>query len=131
MGESYAEFHVAPNGKRLQLLWPDTATIRRVGKKEVSLDELKVYEPIFDFAQWSEGQTWFICVSVPSSAFLPVGMSLKGRKWLASFSRYDYTSAGEPPVLSSTSPHAELSFHRQQEWTEVLFSEEIELVRTQ
>ncbi|MEI6337113.1 MAG: hypothetical protein WCQ57_00855 [Verrucomicrobiota bacterium] len=122
-GDSYAEFHVAPNGKRLQLMWPDAATIRRVGKKEVSLDELKVHEPIFDFSHWSEGKTWCICASVPCSVFLPVGMSLEGRIWLASFSRYDYSSAEEQPVLSSTSPHAELSFHRQQEWAEVFFAE--------
>lgn len=120
-GERYAEFHVAPNGKRLQLLWPDAATIRRVSNKEVSLDDLKVHEPIFDFSQWSEGPTWCICASVPGSAFLPVGTSLEGRTWLASFSRYDYSSAEEPPVLSSTSPHAEVSFHRQQEWAEVEF----------
>lgn len=122
-GESYAEFHVAPNGKRLQLLWPDAASIRRVSNKEITLDELKVQEPIFDFSQWSEGQTWCICASVPGSAFLPVGMTLDGRTWLSSFSRYDYPSAEEQPVLSSTSPHAELSFHRQQEWAEVFFAE--------
>jgi hypothetical protein len=120
-GERYAEFHIAPNGKRLQLLWPDAATIRRVGKKEVALDDLKVHEPIFDFTQWSEGQTWCICASVPCSTFLPVGTPLEGRTWLASFSRYDYSSAEESPVLSSTSPHAEVSFHRQQEWAEVTF----------
>lgn len=120
--ESYAEFHVAPNGRRLQLLWPDATTIRRVEKKEVSLDELKVCEPIFDFSQWSEGRTWCICASVPSSAFLPAGTPLEGRTWTVSFSRYDYSSAEEPPVLSSTSPHAEVSFHRQQEWTGVLFA---------
>ena len=118
---SYVEFHVAPNGKRLQLLWPDAASIRRVNNKEITLDELKVQESIFDFSQWSEGNTWCICASVPGSAFLPVGMTLEGRTWLASFSRYDYSSAEEPPVLSSTSPHAEVFFHRQQEWAEVLF----------
>jgi len=120
-GESYVEFHIAPNGKRLQLLWPDAATFRRVGKKEMSLDELKVHEPIFDFSQWSEAQTWCICASVPSSVVLPVGMSLEGRTWKASFSRYDYSTDDEPPVLSSTSPHAEVSFHRQQEWADVTF----------
>ena len=120
-GEHYAEFHIAPNGKRLQLLWPDAGTIRRVGNKEISLDDLKVHGPIFDFSQWSEGQTWCICASVPGSALLPVGTSLEGRAWTASFSRYDYSSAEEPPVLSSTSPHAEVSFHRQQEWATVNF----------
>ena len=120
---SYVEFHVAPNGKRLQLLWPDAASIRRVSNKEITLDDLKVQEPIFDFSQWSEGQTWCICASVPGSVFLPVGTSLDGRTWAASFSRYDYSSAVEPPVLSSTSSHVELSFHRQQEWAVVLFAE--------
>lgn len=120
-GGSYAEFHVAPNGLRLQLLWPDAATFRRVGKEEVSLEELKVPEPIFDFSQWSEGRTWCICASVPASVFLPAGIPLPGRRWMVSFSRYDYSSPEEPPVLSSTSPHAEVSFHRQQEWTEVEF----------
>jgi hypothetical protein len=120
-GERYAEFHVAPNGKRLQLLWPDAATVRRVGNKEVSLDELKIDEPIFDFTQWSEGKTWCICALVPSSVFLRAGTTLEGRTWRASFSRYDYSSAEEPPILSSTSPHAEISFHRQQEWAELHF----------
>jgi len=120
-GDRYAEFHVAPNGKRLQLLWPDATTICRVGNNESALDDLKVHEPIFDFTQWSEGKTWCICASVPGSVFLPTGTSLQGRTWLASFSRYDYSAAEELPVLSSTSPHAELSFHRQQEWAELLF----------
>jgi hypothetical protein len=113
-------------------LWPCAASIRGVGNGEISLDELTVPEPIFDFSQWSEGQTWCICAAVPGAAFLPVGTSLEGRTWLASFSRYDYSSGEEPPVLSSTSPHAELSFHRQQEWTEVFFAEsQIEIIRTQ
>ncbi len=120
-GGSYAEFHVAPNGQRLQLLFPDAETIGSIGNGGRSLDELKVHEPIFDFSQWSEGRTWCICASVPASVFLPAGMPLLGRRWLVSFSRYDYSSAEEPPVLSSTSPHAEVSFHRQQEWTEVEF----------
>jgi hypothetical protein len=102
-------------------LWPDAATVRRVGNKEVSLDELKIDEPIFDFTQWSEGKTWCICASVPGSVFLPTGTSMEGRTWLASFSRYDYSSAEKPPILSSTSPHAEVSFHRQREWAELLF----------
>ena len=120
--ETYAEFHVAPNGKRLQLLWPDAETIRRVQIKDVSLDELKVHEPIFEFAQWSEEEKWYICASVPTRIFLPPGSSLDGRTWMASFSRYDYSSAEKPPVLSSTSPHTgKVSFHCQQDWTPLSF----------
>ena len=120
-GEPYAEFHVAPNGRRLQLCWPDAATIRHVEHNEVSLDDLKVREPVFGFTQWSVGETWCICAAVPSSVFLCAGTTLEGRTWRASFSRYDYSLAEEAPVLSSTSPHAEISFHRQQEWTELHF----------
>jgi hypothetical protein len=32
------------------------------------------------------------------------------------FSRYDYTRGMGEPVLSSTSPHRRLDFHRQHEW---------------
>lgn len=123
-GECYAELHIAPNGRRLQLLWPDAAAVRRAGSKRMSLDEIKVDEPIFDFTQWSVGGIWRICASVPSPVFLPPGTTLEGRTWNASFSRYDYSSAEAAPVLSSTSPHAEVSFHRQQEWAELLFLDE-------
>jgi hypothetical protein len=123
-GESYIEFHVAPNGRRLQLLWPGQATIWQIANKELPLENLAVKEPLFDFSQWVKDKIWCICASVPSSAFLPVGTSLESRTWLASFSRYDYSSAGDPPILSSTSPHAELSFHRQQEWAEVIFAQQ-------
>jgi hypothetical protein len=87
--EIYVQFHVAPNGKRLQLLWPDAETIRRVHDKKVALDELKVHEPIFEFSQWSESEKWYICASVPTRIFLPPGTPLEGRTWMASFSRYD------------------------------------------
>jgi len=121
-GERYAEFHVAPNGKRLQLVWPDSDTIQRISNKEISLDDLKTDEPIFEFSQWSEDETWYIAASASSSIFLPFGTPLGGRKWRASFSRYDYSSAEEPPVLSSTSPHTgKVSFHRQLDWSELNF----------
>jgi len=118
-GRSYLEFHVAPNGKRLQLLWPDGESYLKVVKKEASLGSFLVDRPIFDFSQWSEGDIWCICASVPVATLLPPRTTLEGRTLKASFSRYDYSSASEPPVLSSTSPHAVLSFHRQQEWAEV------------
>ena len=121
--ETYAEFHVSPNGKRLQLLWPDAETFRQFLDGKVALDELKVQEPNFEFSQWSGGEKWFICASVPTRIFLPSGTPLKGRTWMASFSRYDYSSAEEPPILSSTSLHTgAVSFHCQQDWAELSFS---------
>jgi hypothetical protein len=120
-GESYVEFHIAPNGKRLQLLWPDSESYPQIGKGRLTLEELMVNDSLFDFSLWVEERKWFVCASVPSLALLPPGTTLGGRTWWVSFSRYDYISAEDSPVLSSTSPHAELSFHRQQEWTKVEF----------
>ena len=117
-GQSYVEFHIAPNGKRLQLFWPDSETYRKVGNKEAAISSFLVDQPIFHFSQWVEGDIWCICASVPVAVFLPPGTALEGRTLRASFSRYDYSSAAEPPVHSSTSPHVVPSFHRQQEWTE-------------
>ena len=118
-GHGYVEFHIAPNGKRLQLFWPDGESYQKVGRKEATLSSFLVDQPIFDFSQWTEGDIWCICASVPLATFLPPETTLEGRTLRASFSRYDYSSAAEPPVLSSTSPHAVLSFHRRQEWAEV------------
>jgi hypothetical protein len=46
---------------------------------------------------------------------------LAGSEWRFSFSRYDYTRGTDAPVISSTSPHAEPSFHRLQEWGMIRF----------
>jgi hypothetical protein len=117
-GRSYVEFHVAPNGKRLQLLWPDYESFLKYEERGEGISSFLVDQPIFHFSQWVDGNVWCICASVPVATFLPPGTALEGRTLRASFSRYDYSSAAEPPVLSSTSPHAVPSFHRQQEWTE-------------
>jgi hypothetical protein len=126
----YVEFHVAPNGKRLQLLYPDHLAIHEMNAGKLAFEKLTVTEPLFDFSLWIEERKWTVCASVPISTLLKNGGSLGGRTWLASFSRYDYSSFGEPPVHSSTSPHAELSFHRQQEWAEILFIDHVPTVAT-
>lgn len=118
-GQSYLEFHIAPNGKRLQLLWPDLESYPKVEKKEAELGSFLIDQPIFQFSQWADGSMWYVCASVPGAAFLPPETSLEGRTLRASFSRYDYSSAAEPPVLSSTSFHRVRSFHRRQEWAEI------------
>ncbi|HHY86694.1 MAG TPA: hypothetical protein GYA07_14345 [Verrucomicrobia bacterium] len=49
--------------------------------------------------------------SVPGATVLAAGA-----RWQFSFGRYDHTQDGMGAVVSSTSPHAEPDFHRQQEW---------------
>jgi len=119
--DNYVEFHVSPNGLRLQLLFPGTSVFKQVSDNEKGIEDLMSDRREFDFCNWVEDKNWTICASIPSSLFLPLGTALEGRKWRASFSRYDYSSPDGTPVLSSTSPHVELSFHRQQEWAHIEF----------
>ncbi len=120
-GERYLEFHVAPNGRRLQLVFSDRATLGQLAANGMVIEDLMVAEPMFEFSHWVDGDQWSICAEIPNSAFLQPGTTLAGRTWLASFSRYDYRAPGTEPVISSTSPHAVASFHRQQEWAELVF----------
>ena len=121
--DPYIEFHVAPNGKRLQLRYPDHLAIHEMNPGNLPFEKLTVPGSLFDFSLWNDEGKWSVCASVPGSSLIAKGIPLGGRTWLASFSRYDYSSFEKPPVHSSTSPHAELSFHRQHEWAELHFVE--------
>lgn len=57
---------------------------------------------------------WRLLVATPAQSVVEKGGSCS--KWLISFSRYDYTHGENGPILSSSSPHVKLGFHRQQEW---------------
>jgi hypothetical protein len=46
---------------------------------------------------------------------------LAGQIWQISFGRYDYDMSGAP-VLSSTSPITQPSYHRRHEWREIEFT---------
>lgn len=114
--ENYVEFHIAPSGHRLQLGFPSGDTIGQLRTSGKKLDDLKVARPLFDFSLRSTDSGWDILAKIPASALGMTQPMGDGTTILASFSRYDYTDAATPPVLSSTSAHAELNFHRRQEW---------------
>ena len=120
-GEQYAELHVAPNGRRLQLLFPDAAKIVEIRGGAPTIEQQLVHEPIFDFTQWMTPGKWFVFARVSVKIFLGRKQPLLGRRWLASFSRYDYSSAETKPICSSTSPHRVSNFHRQDAWAELEF----------
>lgn len=120
--ELYVEFHVAPNGKRLQLAFPSREAGSQVETNGTKLEDFMEPSPQFDFAQWQKNGVWFVCAAVPAAALRLTKHTLAGRTWLASFSRYDYAAAGGEPVLSSTSPHAVAAFHRQEEWARLKFN---------
>lgn len=121
MAPGYFEFHVTPDNFRLQLRFPDTATVRRAQAAN-RFDELMLPDGAFRSSTWKqpENHRWYVHAEIPAnlvcgSPDLPVD-----QPWRFSFSRYDYTR-GQEPVISSSSPHAQPDFHRREEWGTVFF----------
>ena len=115
--EEYLELHVAPNGLRLQLRFPDTQAIQNLRSGENTLKDYMIDAPLFDFSIRTVSGGWAIRARVPLTSLGISSERKSGIALLASFSRYDYADEKSPPVLSSTSAHKELNYHRQQEWT--------------
>ena len=116
---AYYEFHVSPQNQQLQLRFPDANAIRS-GKIEnffVTHRRLTSQARV-DAAK----QRWWVDVAIPLDLVQETGPVTPGTRWLYSFSRYDYTRGQTHPVISSSSPHAVASFHRQEEWGTVLFA---------
>jgi hypothetical protein len=120
--DSYYEFHVTSNNNHLQLRYPDAKSFSRFDGTHQSLEIFFIPELLI----WSQtkidapNNKWYVLAKVPTS----VAESQKieaGDVWSFSFSRYDYTQGVEEPVLSSCSPHAAPSYHRQQEWGRLTF----------
>lgn len=103
--EAYTEVHVTPKNWRLHLRFADFAQHRRIaGIDEVAADP----DRIVTTAERTPAG-WRATAVVP----VPAG---PGDLLRVSFCRYD-ASRGQPPVLSSSSPHPVLAFHRPREWT--------------
>lgn len=115
--EAYVEFQVAPNNQRLQLRYVSRAALDRA-RKTGSLADALIPGAAFRSKIWIEDQNsrWHIFAEIPAQVVCGSTDSLGGGRWHFSFSRYDYTQGVAEPVISSTSPHAEANFHRQQEW---------------
>ncbi len=113
----YWEFHVGPQNQKFQLQIP-SADAFRSGKGKGIPAEWYVPEPVFTSrveVEPREGR-WSVFCQIPFDVVHPRGAARSGDRWLFSFSRYDYARDLEHPVLSSTSPHKILNYHRQEEW---------------
>lgn len=120
---SYFEFHVTPQNQKLQLRIPSPEAFRgwerERGLPEKWLISHRVIETrVRIHARESK---WWVLAAIPFGLVAEVKRPRTGSQWLFSFSRYDYTRGQPSPVLSSTSPHQELSFHRQHEWGTLVF----------
>jgi hypothetical protein len=119
--EEYLELHVAPSGRRSQFRFASRRVVEELRKGTGRIENFVVKAPLFDFRVRTVTGAWEILASIHSSSLGLRVSSLAGSAVLASFGRYDYSDDAELPVLSSTSPHEELNFHRQQEWTKLVF----------
>jgi len=118
----YFEFHITPENQKLQLHWPDAQTIWRFDNRHESLGPYFVDEVLLrsETSVEREASQWRALVMVPGD-IAGRSSTLENSVWAFSLSRYDCSRERDEPVLSSSSPHIEPKFHRQQEWGRLHF----------
>jgi len=111
---AYFEFHVGPAGQLFQLRIPSAEAFARQAGTEAG--SWKIRKPVINVRTRVDRERgrWFVLAAIQREEIVEKGGS--PGEWMFSFSRYDHTHGENCPVLSSTSPHAKLGFHRQQEW---------------
>lgn len=113
----YTELHIAPGNIRLHLALPGPRGYRTPLGPPVPFEEMLVWPVGFESSTALRETGWSAHAVIPArvlgkEAFLP------GDRLHVSFCRYDATP-GRPPVLSSTTSHPVMDFHRLDEWTRI------------
>lgn len=119
----YYEFHVSPQNQKLQLRFP-SSDVFFTPRKEPSLPaDWFVSSRVIESRVRVDAarNRWWVQALIPFDLVAEAGPVRAGSRWLFSFSRYDYTRGQDKPILSSTSPHQQVNFHRQQEWGSLIF----------
>lgn len=117
----YLELHVTPNNHRLHLRWTER-DFAQVRKKQKSVADFHAEPDAFQswVRRYPEGSGWQVLARIPATIF-PGGLAFRaGQRFAFSFSRYDAGPEETPKILSSTSPHRKLNYHRRHEWRTVL-----------
>ncbi len=121
--DAYFEFHITPANQNLQLRFPCAGALKEVRKKGIP-PAWKLDPPLMQSRTrvLAEQKRWLALARIPVRLIGEQGPTRPGARWLFSFSRYDYTRGVANPVLSSSSPHAVCSYHRQKEWGTLVFA---------
>jgi len=118
--DAYFEFHVTPDNQLLQLCIPSGDLFYKNRGQPIPrawfIDDWRITSSV---RLEPEANRWHVHAQLPVEHLLINNRD--DSRWLVSFSRYDYTRGKSHPVHSSTSPHAKLDFHRQEEWALVTF----------
>jgi hypothetical protein len=108
----YVELHVTPPNLRLQYQIESPGKPATVLSDGVFSSRVKID---------TSNQKWTVYAEVPSTLVTGRDQIATGEAWLFSFSRYDASRDGRPPILSSTSPHQAINFHCIHEWGKIAF----------
>lgn len=103
--ERYVEVHVTPDNIRLHLRFDDYGHTARIQ----DIAEVAADPELIESSATRTATGWRATARVPLDA-------APGDLLRLSFCRYDATR-GRDPVLSTSSPHPVVAFHRPQEWT--------------
>jgi hypothetical protein len=117
----YLELHITPNNHRLHLRWIDK-DFARVRAKKKTVDDFQQDPDAFQ--SWvrrsPSTKRWQVLARLPASLWPDDRPFRAGQKLALSFSRYDCGPSEKTQILSSTSPHRELNYHRRHEWRTVV-----------
>jgi hypothetical protein len=116
---AYVEYHYAPNGVILQLLWPQSAraiTLPAAG----GLQAFAIEENDSSHSVWPIPGGWRVCAKVRFGPLLNATGTLEGTGIDLHFGRYDSADAVTPAVLSSTASLPRCCFHDRPNWQRVV-----------
>ena len=122
---AYYELHVTPQNQKFQLRIPSAEAFQRIRESKKGIpDEWLISDWELDArvdVRASQSK-WRVFARIPFDRIAEIRRPQAGDQWLFSFSRYDYTRGKEKPVLSSSSPHQAIDYHRQHEWRTLTFA---------
>ncbi len=113
----YVELHVAPNGRRMHLRIPGVGGRATPDAEPMPFEQMFVNPVGFGGEATVEPDGWRVRARIPAEVF-GLATFAEGQRFRVSFCRYDASSHSEP-VLSTSSPHPVVAFHRPDEWTRI------------
>ena len=114
----YWEVHVTPNGFFMDLYIPSRAGMQ---SGEHTWEEIITPESGTVYQIHVADGSWSAELTIPWSAFGLTGIPVSGTTWQFAVCRYNYNGGLESPELSSTAPLAQRSFHRFEDYTDLVF----------
>lgn len=121
-GSSYHELHVTPHNHVFQLRIPSKEAFYQHRQSGLP-SEWTIFEPLFSsrVALEPENRLWRVLARIEFAKLGLINPIQPETEWRVSFSRYDYSQNRDQPILSSSSRHLKVDFHRQEEWNTLKF----------